>query len=81
MILAHFPEVNLVVAKDQPQYQPLPAYRYLGPEGRLCCCWKLSWRERAYVFLTGTIWHQVLTFNTPLQPQLLSVEKPDMGDR
>lgn len=30
------------------------------------------------VLWRGTIWHQVLTFNQPLQPQLLSVDKPEM---
>jgi hypothetical protein len=57
MKLLHFPEVNVVVAKDQPQYRPLPAYRSESPEGRLCCCWQLSWRERLYLLFTGQIWH------------------------
>jgi hypothetical protein len=29
------------------------------------------------VLFSGLIWHQILTFNGPLQPQLLTVEKPD----
>lgn len=79
MNLIEFPEQTVVIAKDQPQYRPLPAYRYQNdPEGRIACCWSLSLRERLRVLLFGRIWHQVLTFNGPLQPQLLTVEKPIM---
>jgi hypothetical protein len=80
MELATFSQQNTVYAKDQPQYRPLPCYRYPNdPSGRIACCWSLSWRERFRVFLSGRIWHQVLTFNSPLQPHLLTVERPDFG--
>jgi protein gp37 len=49
-----------------------------GADGRLACCWRLSFKERLVVLFTGKIWHQVLTFKQPLQPQLLGVEKPRM---
>lgn len=78
MRLIDFPEQNTVFAKDQPEYKPLPAHRVDGPEGRIICCWSLTWRERLRVLFSGSIWHQVLTFNQPLQPQLLSVAKPAM---
>lgn len=78
MNLIDFPEQNTVFAKDQPQYRALPARRFGDSEGRIACCWSLTWRERLRVLWTGCIWHQVLTFNQPLQPQLLTVEKPEM---
>ncbi len=79
MTLIEFPEQTLVIAKDQPQYLPLPAYRFANDaEGRIVCCWRLTWRERLSVLLRGTVWHQVLTFNAPLQPQLLTIDKPVM---
>ncbi|MBZ0268047.1 hypothetical protein K8I85_07820 [bacterium] len=78
MRVVPFPEQNTVYAEHQPQYQNLPAHRFPGAEGRLACCWRLSWRERLRVLVTGYIWHEVLTFGQPLQPQLLSVEKPKM---
>ena len=77
MELIEFPEQTVVIAKDQPQYKPLPAHQFKDAEGRIAFCWKLSWRERLRVLLTGQVWHQVLTFNTALQPQLLSTEKPE----
>ena len=80
MNIINFSEQTCVFAKDQPQYRPLPAHIDKGdPEGRLTCCWSLTWRERLRVLWTGKLWHQVLTFNQPLQPQLLLTEKPPLG--
>lgn len=76
MKLVQFPEQTVVIAKEQPGYIPLPAHQFNEPEGRIACCWKLSLIERFTVLLTGKIWHQVLTFNQPLQPQKLTVKKP-----
>lgn len=78
MKLIEFPEQTVVIAKDQPEYLPLPAHQFGDSSGRIACCWKLSLIERLRLLWSGLIWHQVLTFNQPLQPQLLSVEKPEM---
>lgn len=80
MNLIEFPEQTVVIAKDQPQYRPLPAHRFKDdPQGRIACCWALSWKERFKVLLTGKLWHQILTFNDKLQPQLLTTDKPKMS--
>lgn len=78
MKLVEFPGQTTIIAKDQPQYRPLPAHRFGDAEGRIACCWSLTWRERLRVLITGRIWHQILTFDQPLQPQLLTVDKPSM---
>lgn len=79
MKIIEFPEQTVVYAKDQPEYQPLPAHRYKDdPQGRIACCWQLSWKERLAVLFSGKLWHQILTFKQPLQPQMLTVEKPEM---
>lgn len=78
MKIVEFPEMTAVYAEHQPQYKMLPAFQFGDPSGRIACCWQLSFRERLKLLLTGRIWHQVLTFNQPLQPQLLTVEKPEM---
>jgi len=78
MQLIEFPEQSVVIAKDQPEYLPLPAYQFHDEQGRIVCCWKLSWRERLQVAFSGILWHQILTFNKPLQPQLLTTNKPCM---
>ncbi len=77
MKIVEFPEQTTVIALKQKQYLPMPVYRFPDdPEGKIICCWKLTLKERLKVAFTGTIWHYVLTFNGPLQPQLLATEKP-----
>ena len=79
MKLIEFPEQTVIIAKDQPEYLPLPAHINHEDEcGTVTCCWKLDWRERLAVLFGGVIWHQILTFNQPLQPQLLQADKPEM---
>ena len=78
MKLLSFPEQTAIYAEHQPEYLPLPAHRFNDEQGRIAFCWSLSWRERFKVLWTGVLWHQVLTFNNQLQPQLLSTEKPPM---
>lgn len=71
-----FPGFNTTFAKDQPEYQPLPAY--VGPNGEVVSCWELTMRERIQVLETGRLYLTQLTFGQPLQPQLPSLEKPLM---
>lgn len=78
MHLIEFPEQTVVIAKNQPQYKPLPAHQFGDESGRIACCWKLTWKERFQVLFSGVLWHQVLTFGAPLQPQLLTTDKPEM---
>lgn len=78
MRVIEFPEQTVVIAKDQPEYRPLPAHIFGDEQGTIACCWQLTLWERIRVLFTGKIWHQVLTFNQRLQPQLLTVEKPAM---
>lgn len=70
----HFPGVNVEFAKSQSQYSILPAHR--DTDGKATFCWRLTFRERIAVLFRGCVWHQVLTFGQPLQPQKLTVEKP-----
>lgn len=65
---------EIVFAKDQPQYQPLPAIRCL--DGRIVTRWTLTWRERLRLIFGGNIYLQQLTFGEALQPQLPSVKEP-----
>lgn len=69
-----FPEQNVVFAKDQPEYIPLPAHRTV--EGEVITCWALTWRERFALLFTGRLWWSVLTFGSPLQPQCPRVNRP-----
>lgn len=78
MRIVEFPECNTTYAKDQPEYLSLPAYT--SPKGRVVSCWKMSFIEKVKVLFTGKVYLSLLTFNRPLQPQLLTVYKPVMDD-
>lgn len=64
---------EIVFAKDQPQYGPVPAVMF---EARVITRWKLSWKERFKLLFTGNLWLTLLTFGQPLQPILLEVDSP-----
>ena len=66
--------VEVVYAKDQAEFLPLPAIR--NPDGNILTRWKLSFWERLRVLLTGDVYLWVSTFNRKLQPVLLQVERP-----
>lgn len=58
---------EVVIAKNQPQYIPLPAI-YDTTHGVVLTRWKASFVERLRVLLTGNVYLRVRTFNKPLQP-------------
>lgn len=68
-----FPEQTMVWAKNQPPYLPLPAYT---DERETISCWKLTWRERFRVLVSGRLWLRQMNFGAPLQPQAPTVERP-----
>ncbi len=73
MKLVEFPEQTVVLAKDHPEYLPFPAWT----DGTTVIgLWKLTWRERLAIAFRGKIWHSIMTFGRPLQPQLLMTEYP-----
>jgi len=67
-----FDGTNITYAANQPEYDPLPAMLVEGDHGMVVFCWKLNFWQRILVLFTGRVWHSVLTFRQPLQPQLLS---------
>ena len=71
-----FKEQNVVFGKDQKEYEPLPALVF--QDGEVMTCWKLSWKEVIKLVLTRKVWHSMLTFNKPLQPTLLTVDKNEL---
>lgn len=72
-----FEGINTVYAKDQKEYQPLPAMKVDGREGIVVTCWKMSFRERLRVIFTGKVWLSCMTFNQPLQPVKLATTKKE----
>lgn len=71
-------EVNETFAKDQPEYQPLPAFVDPGPQGAVISCWQLSFKERIKILFTGKLWLSLWSFHNPLTPSLPTVNKADV---
>jgi len=69
---------NTVFAKDQPEYQQLPALLLDTPNGEVISCWKLSFKERLQVLLFGKVWLSLMTFNKPLTPSYLAVNRKEV---
>ena len=69
---------EVVYAKDQPQYLPLPAYRSAG--GLVITRWRLSLFERIRVLMSGSVWLSILTFGHPLQPVKLQATCPEQEE-
>lgn len=77
---SEFEGQTTVIAKNQPQYRPLPA-RYDDriddqPGGFVTFCWKLTPAQLAIVNRTGQIWHRVMLCYGQLQPVSLFVTRP-----
>ena len=67
-----------VYAEHQPEYKPLPCYR--DPTGWILTRWHMSLRERITALFLGDVYLYVHTFNQPLQPLKLQVERPTFAD-
>lgn len=77
MNAVEFPGVNITFAKDQPEYNPLPAMRIPTPMGEVITCWELSDEELEQVKTTKRIYLSQLTFNSPLQPIRMMADLAD----
>lgn len=72
-------EVEVVFGANQTKdYSPLPAIKVADKEGRVITSWHLTLWERLRVLWTGRIYLQQLTFNQLLQPQLMTVDEPEI---
>ena len=72
-----FKEANVTFAENQPEYLPLPAWK--AEDGTVISCWQLNWTEKFKLLINGRIWLRTLTFNKPLQPNRLDVDRPFKG--
>lgn len=73
---------TMVLAADQPEYQPLPVQMGIVDAGQFhaaaaLSCWQLSDQDIETLLKTRKLWLLQLTFGNTLQPQLPSVERPE----
>lgn len=65
---------EVVFAKDQPEYVPLPALPIITTEGRAVLTrWTFTDEERNLIASGADLFVKVLTFGGPLQPVAFSV--------
>lgn len=74
MEATEFPQVNLHLGEDQPEFQTLPAYH--DGEGRVIACFKPSPEELAEIQRTGVIWYEQHCFDRPFQPMMIFAKSP-----
>lgn len=73
-----FKHQNTVFAENQNEYISLPALKLDTPKGEVVTCWRLSFRERITVLFSGKIWMCLWSFNKPLTPSMLSVDRKEL---
>jgi len=73
-----FNECNVTYGNNQSEYMPLPAYLENGEKGQVVTCWELTDEEIENIVKTKKIYHSQLTFNSPLQPIFITVNKEDV---
>lgn len=74
-----FEGANAEIAKDQEEYQTLPALVRNNDQGEVISCWLLSKEELRRVQESGCVYLSCWTFGLPLQPLLLSADPADLG--
>lgn len=65
---------SVVYAKNQPAYMPLPARR--SSDGEVVTRWRPNWRARLAIAFGADFYLTLLTFNQPLTPVRVGIDKP-----
>ena len=74
-----FNEQNLILAKDQDQYNNLPVHVTTDHERQMISLHELSDDELKLINKTKRIWHGQLTYGRSYSPTWLSVNSPFVG--
>lgn len=74
MKAVHFKGVNLVLAEDQPEYNPLPVCFQGDNTKAMTSCYKLTLFERVKLLFKGRVYVTQLTFGQSFQPQRVELE-------
>jgi hypothetical protein len=74
-VVPGFEHLEIVLAKDQPEYAPLPALP-VDDSQKLITRWRLSWRERLQILVRGDLYLWIWTFRQRVQPVALQVSRP-----
>lgn len=75
VLAPEFSDLEVVYAKDQPEYNPLPTLR--NASGVVMSRWKLTDEEREAISAGADILLSVWTFNQKLQPLRMEIASCD----
>lgn len=77
-----FPEVNVRIGENQPQYETIPAHVNYYEDNQInevIMCFEFDEAERKQIAETGQIWHTVLQpVHSFFHPIHMEVTKPEM---
>lgn len=76
-VVAGFEDHEILIAKDQPEYQTLPAL--VLSDKRVISRWQLTLWERLRLLWFGSLYLHTLTFGQKLQPLVPSVDPPELS--
>lgn len=71
-----YPQANVALAKDQPQYQTLFVHVGGEPTFEMTCCLQLSKEELEEIAATGKIWFTQSTFGRGYHPIRMTTQAP-----
>jgi hypothetical protein len=71
---------EIVLAKDQPEYIPLPVLISRCEAGVVTSRWKFTFRERISILFSGNIWIQQLCFHKAVTPLKPSTTEPEVWE-
>lgn len=72
-----FPGCNIVIGKDQPQYEPLPAMDLGGPTGEKIICFELTDEEIETLKKTKRLYYSQWTFGQSFHPMKIVTNLED----
>lgn len=66
---------EFLLAKDQPEYLPIPTVLEEGEDHKMYSRWEFSDKERAIIAEGGSLLYSQLTFGNPFQPIFFQIER------
>lgn len=72
-----FPQANIALAEDQPEYETLYVHHNADDKtGAVTACFELDKSEIAEIVRTGKIWYTQICFGELFQPISMSTKNP-----
>jgi hypothetical protein len=74
-VVKGFEQFEVVFAKDQPQYMPLPVLP-LNDGQVVISRWRMTWKDRLRLLWTGNVYLWIWSFGRPILPVAIECDEP-----